>query len=114
MPAPKHAKHFASAFVEMREVKLYTDNTIKGYWAVTVTDRPGVSTPYILIHPKVLEREEWFQEILVHEFVHVLEELYGYMIRKKNPKDCTQYAIVLGRYLPQLLRTFERVSDPAS
>jgi hypothetical protein len=109
MPAPKSARLFAYTYVEMKEIEIFLDDTLKGCWAVTWTDKPGKTKPYIIIHPKVLTKNKWFQEILVHEFVHVLEEMYSYILRKPNPKDCTQYAAVIGRYLPRMLRDFERV-----
>lgn len=67
--------------------------------------------PYILIADRVFKNPELLDEVLLHEWCHVLEAMYSAEMRKPAPEDCTAYAPVCGKGYAELLRTLRQVNN---
>lgn len=93
------------------KIKIYIDPELTGYWGECVQE--GAKTPFISLAEATLKDPARLDQILVHEFVHALEYLYARELAKADPKDCTRYAMVLGRFLPEMLTRLVQEGQPA-
>jgi hypothetical protein len=104
----KHDRLWATTTTSANIVQIFVHDCA-GYQAYCqYTPRHGTS---VYVSQAVLDTTDPFylQETLVHEFVHVLEEHFKRELKLPNPPDCTQYAIIIGRELPRMLRNLKRV-----
>lgn len=88
-------------------IPFYKNPKLKGCDGYTYCEAHG--TPTVEIRATVFAKPEYFDEVLTHEMVHVCEFLYSAQLREESPEDCSQYAIILGKRLSQMLRTLTQV-----
>jgi predicted metal-dependent peptidase len=81
----------------------------KGYVAFTQSGSPEGT--FVVLDPSVVECQDpaYLDETLMHEFIHVCESHFRRELALKNEPNCTQYAQVLGRELPRMLKNLKRV-----
>lgn len=85
-------------------VKIYIDPDLVNDAAETNWDEG-----YISLHPDVMLDPLCLDETLMHEFVHVLECHFEKDLKAKQPKGCSNEAIIFGRELPRMLRQLRQV-----
>lgn len=91
------------------KIRIYVNSKLEDVtWAYTNSSPKGV---FIVLHGNLLKQSgQLIDEILIHEFVHVAEYLYPKQLAKPNPDDCTQYARVIQKTMPQLLRNLKQTT----
>lgn len=112
-PAKPARTIWGTTMVDLQEIVIFLDDSLTDAWAETHQNshRPHSRgfVPYIILHPDVLDRPaEVLDEILCHEFVHVLEGMFAREL-KESPPNCTAAATVFGRHLPRMLKYLRQV-----
>lgn len=101
---------FATAQCGEHLIKIYVNPALRGCNACTRWWPSLKRAPWIELQPKIVYgKRRWLESILVHEFTHVIERIHAFKLARPDPEGCSQLAIVVERYLTQLMRTFERV-----
>lgn len=115
MSTPENKTLWATTKVGTRIIKIYKNPQIESALASTEIwyhqvgkKRKRIGCPWIDIHPNVFIKPSLLDEILVHEFVHVLEYCFEKRLALPNPEDCTQYAMVIGKWLPLMLKELKQ------
>lgn len=101
-------KLWATTTTSANIVNIYIGSA-KGLQAYTQGGTPEGTL--VCLSPEVLACPDpnYLHETLVHEFVHVLESHFAKELALKPDKNCTQYAVVIGRELPRMLKNLRRV-----
>ena len=108
MALKNRGKLWATTRMDGQTISIYVKDRIPGSEAITYQDRV-TEMPYVILTTAMLNKPAALDETLLHEWIHCIEYLFGHELRKPDPKDCSQMARVVGKYLAEALRNFQQV-----
>ncbi len=111
-PKPTPEMLWGVTTVSKFQIRIYVVPKLKGCEGVTLSEVGR--EPYIMLDERHCRDPKAFDELLMHEFVHVCETLFFQELAAPQPEDCSTYAQVFGKRLPELLRNLRRVGYAAS
>jgi hypothetical protein len=108
MALKNRGKLWATTQMDGQTINIYLKDRISGAEAITYQDRV-TEMPFVILTSQLVNKPEALDETLLHEWIHCIEYLFPQELRKPDPKDCSQMARVVSKYLVEALRNFKQV-----